>query len=82
MMLDEKLPETDLTGDVVPVMLAAQTLEVFFQQGSHLNNPICHALDLPQPLTISALVVENLRRDTCTVYRRVGVERPDKNLEL
>lgn len=67
------LGETDLTGDVVPVVLAAKVFEVFFEQSSHLDDPIGHPLDLPQPLTLPTLVVEDLRCDTRTVDRWVGI---------
>lgn len=78
-----EVPErTDLIGDVVPVVLAAKAFEVLFEQSSHFDDSISHALDLPQPLLVPARVVEDLRRDARTVYWWVRIERSDKDLEL
>ena len=63
-------------------MLAAQIFEVLLQQRPHRDDPVRHPLDLPQPLPVQPAVVEDRRRDTCTVHWRVGVERPDKDLDL
>lgn len=56
---------------MAPVMLAAETLEVFFQQSPHSDNAIRHLLDFTEPLLIQSRVVENLGRDPGPVYRRV-----------
>lgn len=73
---------TDLIGDMVPVVLAAKGFKVFFEQGPHFNDSICHTLDFPKPLMVPALVVEDFRCNTCTVDRWVRVKRPDKDLKL
>lgn len=74
--------ETDLIGDMVPVVLAAKAFKVFFEQSSHFDDSIGHTLDFPEPLTVPALVVEDFRCNACTVDGWVRVERPDKNLKL
>ena len=63
-------------------MLAAKAFEVFFEQCSHLDDSVGHSLDLSQPLTVPALVIEDLSCDARPVHGWVRVERPDKDLEL
>jgi hypothetical protein len=41
-----------LVGDVVPVVLATQVFKVLLEEGSHLNDAICHSLDLAKPLFV------------------------------
>jgi len=67
---------------VTPVVLAAEILEVLLQQSSHADDPIGHALDLSEPLLIEVRVVQDLRCYPSPVYRRIGVEWSDKNLDL
>jgi hypothetical protein len=62
---------TDLTGDVVPLMLAAEVFEILFEQRSHFDDSVGHALNLPQPLAVPTFVIEDLRCDTGTVNGRV-----------
>lgn len=40
------LTEAYLIGDVVPVVFAAQVLEVLLQQRSHFNDALRHVFDL------------------------------------
>lgn len=71
-----------LAGDVGPVMLAAQLLQVLLQQGTHLDDAVRHALDLAQPLLVQLRVVQDGGRDARAVDGRVGVERTDEDLDL
>ncbi len=67
---------------MVPVVLAAEFFQVFFQKRSHFDDPVRHALDFSQPLLVECGVVEDLRSDASTVDGRVGIQRPDKDLQL
>jgi hypothetical protein len=62
---------TDLTGDVVPIVLATEVFEILFEQRSHFDDSVGHTLYLPQPLAVPTFVVEDLRCDTRTVNWRV-----------
>ena len=68
-----KLAGTYLRRDVVPVMLAAQLLQVVPEQGAHLDDALRHAFDLAQPLLVEVLVVKDLGGDAGTVDGRVRV---------
>ena len=71
-----------LAGDVRPVVLAAQVLQVLPEQGAHLNDAVGHALDLSQPLLVELRVVHDGGGNTGTVNRRVRVEGADEDLNL
>ena len=71
-----------LRGDVAPVVLAAELLEVFFQERPHADDSVRHPLDFSQPLLVQRPVVQYLGSDASTVNRRVRVQRPDEDLEL
>lgn len=58
---------------MAPVMLATQSLDVLLQQSAHAYNALSHPLDLFKPLLVELRVVQDLRRDTGTVDRRVRV---------
>lgn len=73
---------TYLVCDVVPVVLAAEVLEVLLQQGSHLDDAVGHALDLAQPLLVQLRVAKDLAGDASAVDGRVGVERAHEDLDL
>lgn len=72
----------NLAGDVRPVMLGAQFLEVLLEKSSHADNAVSHALDLVEPLLVQFGAAQNLGSDTGAVNRRVGVQRANENLEL
>lgn len=72
----------DLAGDVAPVVLAAQLLEVVLEQGAHLDDAVGHALDLTEPLLVEGRIVQDLRSDAGTVNGRVGVQWADQDLDL
>ena len=72
----------DLAGDVAPVVLAAQLLEVVLEQGAHLDDAVGHALDLAQPLLVERGVVQDGAGDAGAVDGRVGVKRADEDLDL
>jgi len=42
----------NLRGDVAPVVLAAELLEVLLQQSTHGDDAVGHALDLTKPLLV------------------------------
>lgn len=72
----------DLAGDVAPVVLASELLEVVLEQSAHLDDAVGHALDLAQPLLVEGGVVEDGAGDAGAVDGRVGVERADEDLDL
>ena len=71
-----------LAGDVAPVVLAAQVLNVLAEKGAHLNDSIGHALDLTKPLLLQRRVVEDGRGDPGTMDGRVGVQRANDDFDL
>lgn len=71
-----------LAGDVGPVVLAAELLEVGAERRAHLDDAVSHALDLTEPLLVESGVVHDGGGDTGTVDGRVGVEGTDENLDL
>ena len=72
----------DLAGDVAPVVLAAELLEVVLEQGAHLDDAVGHALDFAQPLLVEGGVVQDGAGDAGAVDGRVGVERAHEDLDL
>lgn len=42
----------DLGGDVVPILLAAEVLEVLLEERAHGDDAVGHALDLAEPLLV------------------------------
>ena len=73
---------THLVRDMIPVVLAAKTLEVFLQQSSHLDDAVSHALNLTQPLLVQGRVVEDLRSNARTMNWRIRVEWSNQDLDL
>lgn len=73
---------TYLVGDVGPVVLAAQLLQVLLEKSAHLDDTVSHALNFTQPLLVELGVVHDGRRDAGAVDGRVRVERADEDLEL
>lgn len=73
---------TYLVGDVRPVVLATQVFQILLEKGSHLNDSVCHALKLTQPLLSQGRVVHDGRRNASTVNRGVRPERTDEDLDL
>lgn len=63
-------------------MLASQSLEILFQESTHLNDTVGHALDLAQPLLVKLGIVQNSRGNTSTVDGRVRVQSADEDLQL
>lgn len=72
----------DLAGDVGPVVLGAELLEVVLEERAHLDDAVGHALDLTKPLLVQLGVVEDLGGDARTVHGGVGVERAHDDLDL
>ena len=72
----------DLASDVGPVVLGAELLKVVLEEGTHGDDSVSHLLDLIEPLLVEDRVGEDLRGDTGTVDRGVGVQGSDDNLEL
>lgn len=73
---------SNLGSDVGPIVLAAKLLEAVLQDRPHGDDPVGHLLDLPEPLLVEGLVVENFRRNARSVYGRVGVHRTNEDLDL
>ena len=63
-------------------MLATKLFQVLFQQCSHGDDAVCHALYFSKPLLVQGRIVENLGRDAGSVDWRVGVERSDEDFDL
>ena len=72
----------NLAGDVAPVVLAAELLEVLLEESTHGDDAVSHLLDLTEPLLVESRAVEDLGGDAGTVNGRVGVQRSDDDLEL
>jgi hypothetical protein len=72
----------DLVGDVGPVVLGAERLELATEELAHGNDAVSHLLNLTLPLGVQLGVVEDLGGKAGTVDRGVGVQRADENLEL
>lgn len=72
----------NLAGNMRPVVLRAELLQVVLEQGTHLDDAVGHALDLSQPLLIELWVVQDLSRDASTVDGGVRVEGADQDLDL
>lgn len=72
----------DLRGDVAPVVLAAELLEVVLEEGAHGDDAVGHALDLAEPLLVEGRVAEDLGGDSGAVDGRVGDHGADDDLEL
>lgn len=72
----------NLAGDVRPVMLGAQLLQVLLKKSTHGNNAVGHTLDLAEPLLVQFGVAQDLGSDTGTVNGRIGVQGTDKNFQL
>lgn len=66
-----------LVRDVIPVMLAAEFLEILLQQSSHLNDAIRHRLDLAEPFLLQGSVIQYFRSNARTMDRRVRVQGAD-----
>ena len=67
---------------MVPVLLAAELLEVVLEECAHLDDAVGHALNLAEPLLVELWGVEDLGGDAGTVDWRVGVEWADDDLDL
>lgn len=72
----------DLVGDVRPVVLGAEGLELLAEEGAHGDDAVSHLLDLALPLVVELGVVEDLGRKAGAVDGRVGVQGTDEDLEL
>lgn len=72
----------DLAGDVGPVVLGAELLEVLFEESAHGDDAVGHVLDLDQPLVVELGGVEDLGSDASAVNGGVGVQRADEDLDL
>lgn len=72
----------DLAGDVAPVVLATELLEILLEKSTHGDNAVSHTLNLTQPLLVELGVVQDGRSNTGTVDGRVGVKRTDQDLDL
>lgn len=72
----------DLAGDVRPVVLGAECLELLLEKSAHGDDAVSHALDLAEPLLVELRVVQNLSRNTGAVDGGVGVQRADDDLDL
>lgn len=72
----------NLAGDVGPVVLGAELLEVLLEEGTHGDDSVGHALDLTQPLFVQLGVAEDLGGNAGAVDGGVGVQRADEDLQL
>lgn len=67
---------------MTPIMLATQLLKVLFEQGSHLDDPIRHSLDLAEPLFVEGRIIEDLRCNSSAVNGRIRIQRSHQYLDL
>jgi hypothetical protein len=67
---------------VVPVVLAADLLEVLLEGSTHGDDAVGHSLDLSKPLLVELGGVQNLRGDASSVNGRVRVHGTDQDLDL
>lgn len=67
---------------MAPVVLAAEFLKIFFEQSTHGDDSIGHALDFTEPLLVQLGVVQHFGSDASTVDGRIRVERSNQNLDL
>lgn len=72
----------NLGGDVGPVVLGAELLEVLLEESAHGDDAVGHALELGEPLLAQLGVGENGGGDAGAVDGRVGVDGADDDLEL
>ena len=72
----------DLVGDVVPVAGRAAFHEVLLQRRPGADDPVGHALALGVPLRVEHVVLQDRADNARARRRRVGVHRPDDQLEL
>lgn len=72
----------NLVGDVRPVLLGAELLELSAEELAHGDDAVGHLLDLTLPLVVQRRVVEDLGGEAGAVDGGVGVHRADEDLEL
>jgi hypothetical protein len=72
----------DLLLDVRPLAGRVERDERVVQLVAHADDAVRHALDLALPLRVQLRVAEDRARDARAVQRRVGVHRPDHDLQL
>lgn len=49
----------DLVGDMRPIVLATELLEVVLEESTHGDDAVCHILDLTEPLLVQGRVVKD-----------------------
>lgn len=81
-IIENRMFRSHLAGDVGPVVLAAELLEVGAEERAHLDDAASHALDLTEPLLVKSRVVHDGGGDAGTVNGRVGVEGTNEDLDL
>lgn len=67
---------------MTPVMLAAERLEIFLQEGPHSDNTFRHFFDFTKPLLIQGRAMEDLGGDSGTMHWGIGIKWPDKDFNL
>ena len=73
----------NLALDVLPLARRLQLVrQKIVQPLPHIDDPVCHALQLLLPFSVQHLVTEDRIRYASSIDRRVGIHRPDNNLEL
>lgn len=72
----------DLVGDVLPVVLGSQPLQVADQGLTSANDAVGHRLDVLLPLGAKGRVGEDGAHDACAIGRRVAVHGADHLVEL
>lgn len=72
----------DLVGDVRPVVLGTERLELPTEQLAHGDDAVGHALDFALPLLVQLGVVQDSGSNTGAVDGGVGVHGADDDLDL
>lgn len=70
----------DLVGDVLPVSLGAETLEILPQSGSDGDDSISHQFYVAKPLSLQIGSAQDGANDASAMNRWVRVHWSDENL--
>jgi hypothetical protein len=73
---------SNLIGDVLPVALRTEILQVIAKLAPHSDDAIGHVLDLLAPQRAQLRIVQDRGDHTSTVNRRIRVHRANENLQL
>ena len=67
---------------MAPVVLASQSFQILFQEGSHADDAVSHALDFAQPLLGETWIVQYLCSNASAMHGRIRIKWSDKDFDL